>query len=114
MKAWIGLSTVGLVLVVGILFLRTDMRGWPPSNWTDPAAVVEPIDKNDPAFTIGECLPGTIDPFQTPSGRDYGGTATIHVLTCRSRSSAARIVLVYLLVILSYPAYRLVARRRNQ
>ncbi|WP_330084973.1 hypothetical protein [Methylocystis iwaonis] len=114
MKTWIGLSVIGFVLVIGILFLRSDMRGWTPGTWTDPETVVESVDGNDPSFTVADCLPGTIDPFQTPRGHDYGDIATIRVLTCRSRSSAVKIMFVYLLLALSYPAYRWATRRKNR
>lgn len=114
MRIWIGLTLSSLVVVIGIIFLRSDMSGWPPLNWTNPAAIVEPIDGSDPPFAIGDCLPGTIDPFRTPDGRDYGGTATVHILTCRSRTSATKIALAYLLVILSYPTCRLIKRKRSR
>ena len=102
-----------MVLVASILFLRPDLRGWTPENWTDPKAIVEPIGKGDAPFAIADCLPGTIDPNQTPRGPDYGYVATMRVLTCRSRSSAWPIVLPYLFLALIYPLYRLISRKRR-
>lgn len=115
MKAWLGLTALGLVLVAGILFLCSDLRGWTPEDWTNPSAIVEPINKGDRPFVISACLPGTIDAYQLPNGRDYGDmTTTMKVLTCRSWSSAVEIVAGYLCLVLSYPAYRLVARWRRR
>lgn len=76
-----------------------------------PAAMVEPIRKNDAPFFVGDCLPGAIDAHDAPSAQDDEGAATMTVFTCRSRSSATNILLVYLLAALSYPAYRLLIRR---
>lgn len=111
---WTVLSILGLALVVGNLFLHPDLRGWTPAKWTDPAITVEPIHREDVPFTVGDCLRGTIDTHGAPSTRDYGGTATVTVFTCRSHSSAVRIMIVYLLVVLSYPSYRLIRLRRGR
>ncbi|MBN9548574.1 MAG: hypothetical protein J0H31_06740 [Alphaproteobacteria bacterium] len=114
MRIWTGLSVFGLALVVGILFLRPDLRGWTPAKWTDPAIKVEPIHQEDVPFTVGDCLRGSIDTHGAPSTRDYAGTATVTVFTCRSQSSAMKIMIVYLLAALSYPSYRLIRHRRRR
>ena len=114
LTVWSGLSVAGFVLIAGIVFLRSDMRGWTPQDWADPATIVEPIARGDQPFVIGDCLPGTIDPNQTPDGRDYGYMATMRVLACRSRSSATQIAIAYLLLVSSYPVYRLLRRWRRR
>ena len=112
-KVWTLLSLAGLVPLLGILFLSSDLRGWTPSNWTDPASRVEPVHASDAPFTVGDCLPGTIDAYGLPNSQDYDGTATETIFTCRSQSSAVKITLVYLFVVLSYPAYRRLTGRRH-
>jgi hypothetical protein len=81
-------AVAGLVLVAAILFFRSDLRGWTPADPGDPAALVQPVDAAGAAFTIGDCVPGTVDPWGTPTSAEYSGSATVTVLTCRSRSSA--------------------------
>lgn len=113
LKAWTGLSVAGLMLLLGILFLHPDLRGWTPPKWTDPAITVEPVHPSDAPFTVGDCLPGTIDAHSLPSTQDYDGTATGTIFTCRSQSSAVKITLIYLSLVLSYPAYRLLVGWRR-
>ena len=114
LKAWAGLSVAGLMLLLAILFLHPDLRGWTPSRWTDPAVTVEPVRPSDTPFTVGDCLPGTIDPHSLPNTQDYDGTATEMIFTCRSQSSAAKITLIYLFLVLSYPGYRLLIDLRHK
>ena len=114
LKVWAGLSVAGLVLVLGILFMHPDLRGWTPPKWTDPAITVEPVRRNDAPFAVGDCLQGTIDAHSPPSTQEYDGTATETVFTCRSQSSAVKITLIYLFLVLSYPAYRLLTGRRRR
>ncbi|WP_439814333.1 hypothetical protein [Zavarzinia sp. CC-PAN008] len=95
MKLWSGFAVLGLVLVLAIVLLRHDLRGWTPADLTDPASVVLPSREGAPAFALGECLPGTIDPYDLPMAGEETGSATMTVLTCRGRSSAAMIVIGY-------------------
>lgn len=94
MKKYMALVVVVLGLVVArVQFLNPDLRGWTPSDPHDPASVVEPTLLGGAAFTVGECLPGSVRPWDTPTAEEYSGTATLTVLTCRSQSSAIRIAL---------------------
>lgn len=113
MRVWAALALLGLVLVAGFLRTRADLRGWTPADWSDPAAQVTPTHAAHAPFTVGDCLPGTIDAHAIATARDGAGTASMTVLTCRSRSSAWRIVLAYLLAALAYPALCLVAHARR-
>jgi len=114
LKAWAGLSVAGLMSVLGILFLHPDLRGWTPPKWTDPAITVEPVRPSNSPFTVGDCLPGTIDAHSLPSTQDYGGTATATIFTCRSQSSAVKIIFIYLFLVLSYPGCRLLTGLRRK
>lgn len=114
LRVWAGLSVVGLMLLIGILFLHSDLRGWTPTKWTDPAITVEPVRVSDTPFTVGDCLPGTIDAHSLPSTQDYDGTATETIFTCRSQTSAVKITLIYLFLVLSYPGYRLLIGLRRK
>lgn len=118
MKTGIGLAIAGLTLVVGMLCLGSDRRGWTPAEWKDPATLVEPVGRNDPPFFIGDCLPGTIRAQGLPRASDHADTASLTVLTCRSRSGATNILLAYLLsclfLALGYPVCRLITRSRHR
>jgi len=114
LKVWAGLSVTGLILLLGILFLHPDLRGWTPPKWTNPAITVKPVRPSDAPFTVGDCLPGTIDAHSLPSTQDYDGAATETIFTCRSQSSAAKVALIYLLLVLAYPAYFFITDRRRQ
>lgn len=113
LKVWAGLSVAGLMLLLAILFLHPDLRGWTPPRWTDPAVTVEPVHPTDAPFTVGDCLPGTIDAHSLPSTQDYDGAATEAIFTCRSQSSAAKVMIIYLFLVLSYPGYRLITGGRR-
>jgi hypothetical protein len=114
LKAWAAFSATGLMLLLGILFLHPDLRGWTPPKWSDPAITVEPVRVSDTPFSVGDCLPGTIDAHSLPSTQDYDGTATETIFTCRSQSSAVKITLIYLFLVLSYPGYRLLIGLRRK
>jgi hypothetical protein len=103
-------AVAGLVLVAAILFFRSDLRGWTPADPGDPAALVQPVDAAGAAFTIGDCVPGTVDPWGTPTSAEYSGSATVTVLTCRSHSSALTIELTAIAV----AAVALVILRRRK
>ena len=81
LKAWAAFSATGLMLLLGILFLHPDLRGWTPPKWSDPAITVEPVRVSDTPFSVDDCLPGTIDAHSLPSTQDYDGTATEALLT---------------------------------
>jgi hypothetical protein len=102
MKKCIVLAVVGLgFAVAGLLFLKPDLRGWTPSDPGNPASLVQPTRSGDIAFTISECLPGSISPWNAPTSEEYSGNATLTVLTCRSQSSAIVIALTVGIVIIS-------------
>lgn len=99
MRVWGALASIALVVIAAMLFLRHDLRGWTPNGDPhNPATVVEAARPGGAAFAIAECVPGTIDPYDTPTLDEYSGTATVTVLSCRSRSSAIAVILAYVIV----------------
>jgi hypothetical protein len=112
MRIWSAVMAVGLAVVAATLFLGHDLRGWTPADYSDPATIVEPSQAGRASFAIAECAPGTINPYDTPTSREYAGSATVTVLSCRSRSSATAVLLVYALVALTSFVILRVARRR--
>ena len=112
MRIWSASVVAGLVLVAAILVLRPDLRGWTPADPRDPVAMVQPVDAAGAAFAIGDCVPGTVDPWGTPTSAEYSGSATITVLTCRSRSSALAIGLTAIAV--AAVALVILLRRRGR
>ena len=113
MRKWAATMLGGLVLVAGFLWARPDLRGWTPANWAHPAAKVTPTRAGGASFLVGDCLPGTIDPHHLPTIEDGAGAASMSVLTCRSRSSAIRIMMIYLAAVLTLPAIRAILRARR-
>ena len=106
MKIWdglvlfgaIALAAISFIVVAAVIYLKHDLRGWPPtSNRFAPTTVIEATLDGNRSFTFAECLPGSIDPYDFPTTEEYSGDATVTVLSCRSRSSAITIGLVYLL-----------------
>jgi hypothetical protein len=89
------LALLGLVPLGVRLYLHHDLRGWPPADRGNPTAVVQPTRPEAGTFTIGDCVPGTVYPWDTPRPDEYSGTATVTVLSCRSRSSAIKAALAY-------------------
>mgnify|MGYP001610722585 CR=1 FL=1 len=89
------LALIGLVLVTATLFVRHDLRGW-EVPYLDGPQRLEPTVAGKSEFSIADCVPGTIDRYASPTAEEYSGSATVTVLTCRSRSSAIVIVLTYL------------------
>ena len=113
MKKWAATMLCGLVLVAGFLWARPDLRGWTPTNWVDPATRVTSTRAGGAPFLVGDCLPGTIDPHDLPTIGDGAGAASMSILTCRSRSSAIRIMLIYLAVVLTLLGTRAILRARR-
>ncbi|WP_140984636.1 hypothetical protein [Asticcacaulis tiandongensis] len=72
-----------------------------PANFSDTATVVEPTQTGKGAFAIGECVPGTIDPWEVPAASDGQSFDSQTMLTCRSRRSALGGIGIYLLVVLA-------------
>ncbi len=107
------ISLCGLLLVAGFLWARPDLRGWTPANWADPATRVMPTSAGGAPFFIRECLPGTMDAHGLATRQDGAGTASMTVLTCRSRSSAIRIMWIYLAAVLTVLALRVVVIPRQ-
>ncbi|MDR2858246.1 MAG: hypothetical protein LBV50_10430 [Novosphingobium sp.] len=111
-KWWIGSAFPGFVIIAAVLFLRHDLRGWTPDDLRDSASIVQPTLAGRPAFAIGACVPGTISPREAPSPEEYAGSATLTVLTCRSRSSAVMLLSGY--VACAAAAGLFAARRRRR
>ncbi len=92
------LAAIGLLLTGGWLYMMPDLRGWDGADPDDPTAIVATLPGN-PNFTLEDCVPGTVYPYDQPTLEEYDGTATATVLVCRSRSSALVVILGYLDVV---------------
>lgn len=103
MKMWARLSAFALLALAGFLYLSPDLRGWAPPNLADPAGRVYPTSKGGPVFSLDQCLPGSMKSHELAESGDGAGTATMAVLTCRSRSSAISFGLAWLLLSASFP-----------
>ncbi len=102
MNLWSLVALIGLVLV-GLVQLNTpDLRGWPPEKGPDDlagmaavGAVLQPSRLGGQSFKLIDCVPRTIG-YDPPTAEEYSGTATMAVVTCRSRASAVGNVATYL------------------
>lgn len=103
MKRWTSLSALALLALAGFLYLSPDLRGWAPSDLDDPAARVFPTSKGGREFSLDQCLPGSMKSHELADSGDGAGTATMVVLTCRSRSSTIPFGLAWLLLSASLP-----------
>lgn len=112
MIKWMGLALACLALTLGFLFLKPDLRGWTPANPEDSRAIVAAIGGNSRSFAIAECLPGSVIRYGLPDGTDGAGTASLTIFSCRSKSSAIRILLLWLVASLTYPLFFAWSRRR--
>lgn len=92
------LAAIGSLLIVGWLYLMPDLRGWDGADENDPTVIVASL-PGKPNFTLEDCLPGTVYPYDQPTMEEYDGTATATVLVCRSRSSALAVILSYLALV---------------
>lgn len=96
------LAVVGF-LFVGLVQLSTaDLRGWPPEKGPDDlaglgasGALLKPARPGAQSFALADCLPRTIH-YDVPAAGEYSGTATVAVISCRSRASAIANVVAYL------------------
>ena len=86
---------LGALVVVGGLSSTTDLRGWPTASAASTAVILQPARPGDPAFTISDCLPWTVDLYASPRSSDYQGSATETLVACRSHSSFVRWLAVY-------------------
>lgn len=89
------LAAIGLLLIVAWLFVKRDLRGWDGADPSNPTAIIATL-PGKPNFTLDDCVPGTVYPHAGPTVEEYSGSATMTVLTCRSRSSALAVILGYL------------------
>jgi hypothetical protein len=89
------LALLSLVPLGARLYWHHDLRGWPPADRGNPTTVVQATRPGGGTFTVSDCVPGTVHPWDSPLPDEYSGTATVTVLTCRSRSSAIRAMLIY-------------------
>ena len=112
MTKWFGLSLSCLILVLGFLLFKPDLRGWTPADPNDAATIVTPTNKGGRPFAVGECVPGSGILYGLPESADGAGDATMTVFSCRSKSSAVRILLFWLFLSLAYPLFRMLSRRR--
>lgn len=104
MKLWSLLAIVGLILVGLIQLSTTDLRGWPPERGPDDlarmaatGAVLQPSRPGGQSFKLADCVPRSIG-YDAPTAEEYSGTATMAVVTCRSRASAIANTGAYLAV----------------
>ena len=104
MKLAILLAVVGFLFVGLVQLSIADLRGWPPEKGPDDlagmatvGAVLEPARPGGRGFKLGDCLPRTIH-YDVPTVEDYSGTATLAVISCRSRSSVIATIAAYLVV----------------
>ena len=94
---WAVLVVLGLAILIVVEFNRPDLRGWPQQEPPDPSTVIQPTRSGTAAFSLGECLPRTIA-WDPPTSEEYSGTATVAVLTCRSRSRFMSDLVAYVAV----------------
>ena len=88
------LAAAGLILLLAVQLNTLDLRGWPPEKGPDDlggmagvGAVLQPSRPGGQSFKLDDCLPRTIG-TDVPTVEEYSGTATLTVITCRSRASA--------------------------
>jgi hypothetical protein len=91
-------SAIGFLLIVAWLYAVHDLRGWDNADPNNPA-LIEATLPGRPNFTLEDCLPGAVQPYDQPTLEEYDGTASVTVLTCRSRSSALTVILGYLVLV---------------
>lgn len=113
MKWAAALAFVGFCLMVPFVFFHHDLRGWTPAVLNDPSLTVEPIRPGARGFTLGECLPGTLSPWEVPRSADGAGNATLTVLSCSSRSRASVLLLCYGAVLALSFGIAIFLRRRS-
>jgi hypothetical protein len=89
------LAAIGFLLIVGWVYVARDLRGWEGFDPDNPTLIQATL-PGRPNFTLEDCVPGTVHPYDMPGSDEYDGTASVTVLTCRSRSSALATVLGWL------------------
>ncbi|MES2986827.1 MAG: hypothetical protein V4808_02875 [Pseudomonadota bacterium] len=88
----------GLGVVLSLLLLHHDLRGWMPERFDRATIIVQATRTELPAFEIGQCLPGTVSPWNEANAEEYQGSATVAVLTCRSKASFFTLLFTYLAI----------------
>ncbi len=91
----------GLALVLAVLLLRHDLRGTAPQ---EPLSAHTPIASTTAAgigFSLADCLPGTVSLHDLPLPEEAPGSASMTVISCRSRSSMKEAIMLYLLGVLA-------------
>lgn len=124
MKSWIIVIATAVVLATGFLvliaflFISHDLRGWTPNTYRDPErdpfALVEATLPGARSFSIADCLPGTISPYDGPSSEEYSGEESVTVLTCRSKSSATTFILAYIALTLAVMGLTIFRAKRRR
>ena len=111
MRTWAVLAVLGLAILLMIEFSKPDLRGWPQNEPPNPSTVIQPTRPEGASFFIGDCLKRTIR-WDPPTPEEYSGTATLAVLTCRSRSKFTYDLLAYIaLAITSFVLVVALSRR---
>lgn len=106
MRIWAECVGACFVLLVVGLSLHPDLLGQTPAAWHE-ATTVQRLRLQEVPFSVNDCLPGSINAYGAPSSEDNGGTATMTVFTCRSRSSVLTAIWRYLIAVSIYPIWRL-------
>lgn len=105
----------GLALVLVVLTVTPDLRGWTPADPTDPFGAIRSTPEGRRDFQPSHCMPGSIDRHASPQGREADGSATVSIMTCRSASSAITWVSLYgFLVLTAAPLTWLASSRRRR
>ena len=95
------LAAAGLILLLAVQLNTPDLRGWPPEKGPDDlagmaaeGAVLQPSRPGGQCFKLADCVPRTIS-TDVPTVEEYSGTATLAVVTCRSRAGAMANLAIY-------------------
>ncbi|MBT2245821.1 hypothetical protein JQK15_20105 [Sphingobium sp. BHU LFT2] len=103
-----------LALVAGgaTILLGKDLRGWSPGREIAADTRIEPTRGGRPSFSVAACVPVTIG-YDLPLADEPTGHASLEVITCRSRTGAARIALISVFVAGAVVLAGFILRRRS-
>ena len=89
LRALLIVAAIAFALFAADQYFRHDLAGWTPDgDYSSPSTRVEATLPGAQDFSIADCVPGTVDPYGAPTPEEYSGTATVSVLSCRSKSGA--------------------------
>jgi hypothetical protein len=103
----------GFLCLTAFVYFSHDLRGWTPANSGDASAIVLPVNPADKPFALSQCLAGTIAPFQNPRAHEYSGDATLTILSCRSKPSAAALWASYFVLMISIAVVYFAKKKRR-